>query len=134
MGRLNNWSEILTSHIEEWRNKSFQWGKYDCAMFCLSAEKKMCGSSRFEDYLGIYSSASGSAKALIKLGRGKLSDSVSQRLPEISANEARRGDVGLISTPEGDALCLVVGDKVAAMGKNGLVFLAMDAVKKAWRV
>jgi hypothetical protein len=28
----------------------------------------------------------------------------------------------------------VIGDKVAAMGKDGLVFLPLSAAKKAWKV
>jgi hypothetical protein len=55
-------------------------------------------------------------------------------LREIKVLEAQRGDVALIDTPLGDALSLVVGDKVAAMGKDGLIFLPLMAAKKAWKV
>ena len=134
MERLADWPDRLDRHIEEWRKKPFIWGRSDCALFCLYAEKSICGKSRFEDYLGIYESAKGSIRALTKLGRGSLADSVADRLPEIDVDQAGRGDVGLIDTPEGDALSLVVGDKVAAMGKDGLVFLPREAMKRAWRV
>jgi len=134
MGRLVDWPTRLNDHIEEWRHKKFEWGKADCALFCLYAEKAICGASRFDDFIGKYRSAAGSAKALLKIGAGDLAASVGARLREIKVLEAQRGDVALIDTPDGDALSLVVGDKVAAMGKDGLVFLPLSAAKKAWKV
>ena len=134
MGRVVDWPDRLQAHIEEWRHKKFEWGKADCALFCLYAEKAICGSSRFDDFIGQYRSAAGSVKTLLKIGGGDLSASVGARLREIKPSEAQRGDVALIDTPLGDALSLVVGDRVAAMGKDGLIFLPLDAAKKAWKV
>jgi len=134
MGRLADWPTRLNDHIEEWRHKKFEWGKADCALFCLYAEKAMCGSSRFDDFIGKYRSAAGSVKALLKIGAGDLAASVGARLDEIDPIKAQRGDVALIDTPDGDALSLVIGDKVAAMGKDGLVFLPLSAAKQAWKV
>ena len=134
MGRLVDWPTRLNNHIEEWRHKKFEWGKADCALFCLYAEKAICGSSRFDDFIGKYRSAAGSARALLKIGAGDLATSVGARLREIKVLEAQRGDVALIDTPLGDALSLVVGDKVAAMGKDGLIFLPLMSAKKAWKV
>jgi len=134
MGRVVDWPDRLQAHIEEWRHKKFEWGKADCALFCLYAEKAICGSSRFDDFIGQYRSAAGSVKALLKIGGGDLAASVGARLREIKPSEAQRGDVALIDTPLGDALSLVVGDRVAAMGKDGLIFLPLDAAKQAWKV
>ena len=134
MGRVVDWPDRLQANIEEWRHKKFEWGKADCALFCLYAEKAICGSSRFDDFIGQYRSAAGSVKALLKIGGGDLAASVGARLREIKPSEAQRGDVALIDTPLGDALSLVVGDRVAAMGKDGLIFLPLDAAKKAWKV
>lgn len=134
MGRLIDWPDRLNAHIEEWRHKSFEWGKYDCALFCLYAEKAMYGSSRFEDFVGQYSTDIGSIKALKKFGSGDLIKTVSDRLEEIPVMMANRGDVASIDTPEGDALSLVVGDKVASIGKDGLVFLPLTSAKRAWKV
>jgi len=134
MARLDDWPDRLAAHVEEWRHKPFKWGRYDCAMFCLLGEKAMCGDSRFADYVGNYESPKGSVRLLRRLGNGDLAENVAQRLPEVPPQKAGRGDVGLIDTPDGDALSLIVGDKVAAMGKDGLVFLPRDAVKRAWKV
>ena len=134
MGRVVDLPDRLQAHIEEWRHKKFEWGKADCALFCLYAEKAICGSSRFDDFIGQYRSAAGSVKTLLKIGGGDLAASVGARLREIKPSEAQRGDVALIDTPLGDALSLVVGDRVAAMGKDGLIFLPLDAAKKAWKV
>ena len=131
MGRLVDWPTRLNDHIEEWRHKKFEWGKADCALFCLYAEKAICGSSRFDDFIGKYRSAAGSARALLKIGAGDLAASVGARLREIKVLEAQRGDVALIDTPLGDALSSGVGDKVAALGKDGLIFLPLMSAKKA---
>lgn len=134
MGRLADWPTRLHDHIEEWRHKKFEWGKADCGHFCLYAEKAMCGSSRFEDWIGQYSSQKGFARFLVKMGVDDLAAGVGARLSEIEVIKAQRGDVTLIDTPDGDALSLVVGDKVAAMGKDGLIFLPVMSAKKAWKV
>jgi len=134
MGRLVDWPTRLNDHIEEWRHKKFEWGKSDCGHFCLYAEKAICGASRFDDWIGQYSSQNGFARFLVKMGLGDLATSVGARLREIKVLEAQRGDVALIDTPLGDALSLVVGDKVAAMGKDGLIFLPLMSAKKAWKV
>ena len=134
MGRLVDWPDRLQAHIEEWRHKKFEWGKSDCGHFCLYAEKAMCGASRFDDWIGQYSSQNGFARFLVKMGGNDLAASVGARLREINPSKAQRGDVALIDTPDGSALSLVIGDKVAAMGKDGLIFLPLDAAKKAWKV
>ena len=134
MGRLADWPDRLTSHIEEWRHKKFEWGKTDCGHFCFYAEKAMCGVTRFEDCIGQFSSQKGFARFLVKIGDGDLAASVGARLSEIEPMKAQRGDMALIDTPEGDALSLVIGEKVAAMGADGLVFLPLNAAKKAWKV
>ena len=68
------------------------------------------------------------------MGVDDLAAGVGARLSEIEVIKAQRGDVALIDTPDGDALSLVVGDKVAAMGKDGLIFLPVMSAKKAWKV
>lgn len=134
MGRLANWPDRLTDHIEKWRSKKFRWGTSDCSMFVLQAEKAICGESRFQDFVGKYKSEDGSRRALEEFGAGTLEATLDDRLEVIDIKFAMRGDVGLIETPEGDALSLVIGNQVAAMSKTGLVFLPLSAVKKVWRV
>jgi len=134
MGRLVDWPERLAAHIEDWRYKKFEWGKADCALFCFNAEIAMCGQSRFEDFSGQYKTPTGSLKALIKFGKGDLDKSVSEKLQAVDISKAQRGDVALIDTDQGDALSLVIGNKLAAMGHDGLVFLPITAAKKAWRI
>lgn len=134
MGRLADWPTRLNDHIEEWRHKKFEWGKSDCGHFCLYAEKAMCGSSRFEDWIGEYSTQKGLARLMIKMGAENLAAIFGARLNEIEPYKAQRGDFALIDTLLGDALSLVVGKKVAAMSKNGLIFLPLSAAKQAWKV
>jgi len=134
MARLDDWPDRLAAHVEEWRHKPFKWGRYDCAMFCVYGEKAICGETRFDDYVGQYQTPKGSLRILRQIGNGDLADNVAQRLSEVAPPEAGRGDWALIDTPDGDALSLIVGDKVAAMGRDGLVFLPREAVKRAWKV
>jgi len=134
MGRLADWPDRLQDHIEKWRNKKFRWGTADCSMFVLQAEKAMYGESRFQDFVGSYRSEKGSQVALAELGMGTLKETLDDRLEPILVKRAMRGDVALIDTPEGDALSLVIGQQLAAMSKEGLIFLPLQAAKKAWRV
>ena len=134
MGRLSDWPDKLAEHVEAWRNKKFRWGRYDCALFCLNAEKVMTGSTRFPEFINTYSSEKGSIEALAGAGFDSLESLVDARLEQIKLTMAQRGDVALISTPNGDALSLVIGNHLAAMGRSGLVFLPVSEAKKAWRV
>ena len=134
MGRLANWPDRLAEHIEKWRNKKFRWGTSDCSMFVLQAEKAMCGESRFQDFVGQYKSEDGSKKALEEIGKGSLEATLDDRLEVVNVKSAMRGDVALIETPDGDALSLVIGNQIAAMSKQGLVFVPLSAAKKVWRV
>lgn len=134
MGRVSNWPDKLVEHIEAWRHKKFRWGRNDCALFCLNAEKVMTGSTRFPEFINAYTSEKGSIEALEVAGFDSLESLVDARLENIKLTMAQRGDVALISTPNGDALSLVIGNQLAAMGKEGLVFLPISEAKKAWRV
>lgn len=134
MGRLADWPDRLAQHIEKWRNRKFRWGTSDCSMFVLQAEKAMCGESRFQDFVGSYSSEKGSVEALSEIGEGSLEATVDARLQSIPIKMAKRGDVALIETQDGDALSLVIGNQIAAMSKQGLVFMPLSAAKKVWSV
>lgn len=103
-------------------------------MFCLNAEKAITGSTRFPEFINAYSSEKGSIEALEAAGFDSMESLVDARLDQVKVAMAQRGDVALISTPTGDALSLVLGNQLAAMGKNGLVFLPISEAKKAWRV
>lgn len=134
MGRVNNWPDKLAEHVEAWRHKKFRLGRYDCALFCLNAEKAITGSTRFPEFVNAYSSEKGSIEALAGAGFDSMESILDSRLEQIKLTMAQRGDVALISTPNGDALSLVLGNQLAAMGKDGLVFLPVSEAKKAWRI
>jgi hypothetical protein len=134
VGRVSNWPDKLAEHVEAWRHKKFRWGRNDCALFCLNAEKALTGSTRFPEFINAYTSEKGSIAALEAAGFATMEDLVDARLEQIKPAMAGRGDVALISTPNGDALSLVIGNQLAAMGKEGLVFLPLSEAKKAWRV
>ena len=132
MARLNDWEARLAQHIEDWRYRKFEYGKADCALFCLHAEIAMYGKSRFEHFLGQYKTHIGSLKALKKLGAGNLVDTVADKLEEIPLAMARRGDVGCVDVPDGDGLVIILGDKTAGMADDGLNFLPIGQTKRAW--
>lgn len=134
MGRLADWPDRLTDHIEKWRFKKFRWGISDCSMFCLYAEKAMCGESRFQDFVGKYRSEDGATRVLQEYGQETLRKTIDLRLETISANHAMRGDIALIDTNQGDGLGLVIGQQIAAMSQEGLIFFPLSHGKKFWRI
>lgn len=134
MGRLIDWPDRLEDHVEKWRNKKFKWGIADCSMFVLEAERAICGKSRFDDFVGEYKTEKQSKEALKRFGKETLEATLDDRLEITCVTMAQRGDVALIDTPEGDGLSLVLGPNLAAMGKDGLVFLPIDSAKKVWKV
>ena len=54
--------------------------------------------------------------------------------PEIAPVFARRGDVALIDTANGEALAVCAGAAFAAAGPTGLLMAPLAAARRAWRI
>ena len=133
--RLADWDKRLAGYIEEVRHISFEWGRHDCFTFAVKCEEAVSGVTRFPElYKAEYHSQFGANKAFMKNGYRGMVDCINRRCVEINQNMLRRGDWAAFDTPEGLAIGVYAGNKVVAVGENGLVFVEPKDVKKAWEI
>lgn len=139
--RVDNWPTILQSYIAEARAREFSWGDFDCCLFPCDVILAMTGLDPARSFRGKYKSKRGAYGQLRRQYGGGVREAADAILggelefPEVGRAFAQRGDVGLISTPDGDALALCVGARwVIPNPVEGLTYIGTGEVIKAWRV
>lgn len=142
MKRLQHWDRLLPAHTHgDGRGKSFEWGKFDCALAACDAIKAITGVDPGEKFRGAYSTAE-EAGALIAAAGGTFGDfaaaiAAEYGMQEVGPRLARRGDVVWVDngTPEG-ALGIVdlTGTRAACAATTGRLLIPMRRWRRAWRV
>ena len=140
--RAEGWEARLREAVEAAREKPFEWGTNDCALFAADCVRAMTGTDLAAAFRGKYTTASGARRALMRFGEGSLEATVMAVLGEpIVPTLARRGDVVLFQSfppgapPDGiEALAVCLGEVAASPGPQGLTYVPMSEWLKAWRV
>lgn len=133
MKRFNDWPTRLAAFIEARRARAFSRGVSDCCMFVADAVEAMTGVDYAARWRGFYTSDKAAFRLLRDYG-GVVGVATMMLGPAVPAALAGRGDVVVIDAPEGEALALCVGDKIAVQGRDGIIFLPMSAAKAAWKI
>jgi hypothetical protein len=131
--RRPDWERHLVAAIEN--TPGFAWGEADCCTFAARIVLAMTGQDLLAVFRGRYQTARGALR-FIRQGGG-LELLISQRLgpPLPRVAQARRGDIVLARTLEGEpTVAICAGDKLAAQGMAGAVFLPLAAGVAAWSV
>lgn len=133
--RVAGWEKNLNETIETYRSEPFDWGTNDCFTFAVRCEESVCGKTRFPElYKAEYTNQFGSMRAFMREGYYGMIDCLHQRLDEIDMAVAQRGDWAAIGTPDGLAVGVLTGDKIAVTGEKGLLFFDYAQSVKAWRI
>jgi len=133
--RIAGWEANLIETIETYRHEPFAWSKNDCFTFAVRCEEAVCGRTRFPElYKAEYKNRFGSMRAFMREGYYGMIDCMDQRLDEIDMRVARRGDWSVVGTPDGLAVGVLTGDKIAVTGEKGLVFFDYAEGLKTWRI
>lgn len=133
IARAPDWERRLMAGVAH--TPAFQWGAADCCTFAARLVLDMTGRDLLAVFRGKYQTARGALR-LINAGGG-LELLISQRLgpPLARVALARRGDIVLARTRAGEpTVGICVGDKIAAQGLAGAVFLPLLAGVTAWSV
>jgi len=133
--RLSDWDKRFTAYIEDVRYTPFMWGKHDCFTFAVKCEEAISGVTRFPElYKAKYHSQFGANKAFMKNGYRGMIDCVNRRCIPINVNMLQRGDWCALDMPGGIVIGVCTGNKIAATGQNGLVFLDIKDAKSGWSI
>lgn len=134
--RAEDWPERLADCLEAARRKPFAWGKHDCVLFAADVVLAITGTDPAAGARGQYHDAAGARRWL---GSRTLADALVEVLGDpIRPAFAQRGDLVILGMerdrhwPEAAGVCL--GERAAAPGDEGLIFLPMSEALLAWRV
>jgi len=131
--RPDDWPERLAQFIEANRYTSFDWGTHDCSQFVIKCEIAITGETKFADSIGKYKTAKGAAYHVKRKGFDGLWDFVSSRYTEIERGFANRGDVVGHITPDGQSVGILIGNSIACVGDEGLIFSPISEAHRFWR-
>jgi hypothetical protein len=136
MTRHEDWPIRLNAAIDAARDRPFEWGTHDCALFAFNIVRDLTGIDYASAYRGNYHTAQGAARALRKQGKGTLRATVGGVLgTEVPPPTARRGDLLLWCQPKrGDTIGVCIDDRGAFVGPAGLVFVPVKDCEAAWHV
>jgi hypothetical protein len=133
--RRQDWPLRLNAWLDSVREKPFSWGAHDCVMGAADAVKMMTDEDPAKAYRGRYVTRTEAARVLVEHGGLEAMVTAALGAPLSNPKFAQRGDLVLVdSGAEGPAIAVVILDKAAAPGPEGVVFVPMEAWQKAWRV
>ncbi len=145
----HDFPERLHAAIRARRDRPFEWGRNDCALFACDLLQAVSGIDFAAPFRGKYKSARGAARILKRYGGAGLPasarttaglEAVVEKIAEARKREevkplmAQRGDLVLLDMPEGPALGVCLGAWVAAAGETGMVRVELREARRAWRV
>jgi len=128
--RLDGWEKRLDSIIQA--NEPFAWGTNDCCMFAVRCVEAITGVDHGKKYCG-YKTGLGAMKRLNKYGGVEGIATACLGEPK-SIKLAKRGDVVMHNISDGLSLGICLGDKIAGVDDDGIVFLPVSAGIQAWGV
>lgn len=141
--RFHDWPSRLLRTVAEHRRKPFCWGGHgggsDCCLFVCDCILAMTGRDPAAPFRGRYRTAGGAYRALRRYCGGGLGDiAAACGYAEIAPAMAQRGDAVLVHAPEcqpeGVALGLCMGVRIATQSVAGLVFVPRARAVRAWRI
>lgn len=140
--RLDDWQQRLGEVIRAAAGKPFQWGAHDCALFACDAVLAMTGKDPAASFRGKYKTKRGAYGALKRFAGGGLKETFAKLADQFgfiqldNAAFAKRGDVVLLDTPEGDALAVVdlTGRHCLVVSEKGLITKPLSDATCAWAI
>lgn len=133
--RYSDWPARLAAYIGAVRDRPFEWGRFDCALFAAGAVMALTGRDPAAGLAGTYADAVGAARTLRALSAADVEHLATLRLGDpIPPALAQRGDVVSVDTDAGPALGVCLGGTAAVPGPAGLEFLAAPLWRHAWRL
>jgi hypothetical protein len=132
MSRLPDWEHRLFAFIAEHRDRPFQWGSWDCALFATACAAEITGEDRAAAFRDRYSDKAGAMQALRDVGSGTLLRTLDSLYPRKAMPFAGRGDLVWFKGCVG--VCLGADTMFIEEGESGLTPIPRALCSKAWSV
>ncbi|WP_420013916.1 DUF6950 family protein [Tateyamaria sp.] len=128
--RKPDWPVQLSAYLTRAENRTFRYGRWDCALFVAGAVRAMTG---FDPAYGLrgYSGKAGAASKLDELGISAWPDLVADR--RIDPAEMRVGDIAAIGDDLAGAVC--VGAQLKVLHPmSGIGLVPRSAVAQGFKI
>lgn len=136
MKRYSFWRTALADYVHRVAHLSFQWGEHDCALFAAGAVEVMTGEDIAAPYRGRYKTMAGGLRAMRKTGHDDHVAYFASLFEEIHPSHATVGDIAVIAIDEGEALGVVQGERIYAIGpgETRIGTVPLGRASRAFRV
>lgn len=143
MIRSADWEQKLFAAVAFNRNRPFEWGKHDCALFACNVIQDMTGTDLAASFRGRYSTALGAARAIRGFTNGGDLEALAAKIceqhnaSEVDIKLARRGDVVIVESGDAQKALSIVGPDgsfALGAGPDGLTRIPLTQWKRAWRI
>jgi hypothetical protein len=133
MMRRYDWTSKLYEQIEAHASRAFCWGANDCCLFAARVVDAMCDSTHEATLSAKYNDEQ---TAIDYIGRsGGIASAVDTFIGEHKVKgRPIRGDVVLFDNENGETLGICLGQKIVAMGHNGVVYVRSPKVICYWSI
>lgn len=132
MIRHDEWDKALSRAVRSHATQPGQWGVSDCLTFPRDCVEAMTGERLFPKVK--YTTEKGAALAMKRLGFATIGDLIASVLPEQPRLLAGRGDVVTVEVAGETRGGVVTGSGVAVKTLDGLVYLPLAAITRAFKV
>lgn len=136
MKRRQDWPSRLAACVESARDKPFQWGSHDCALFVADAVASMTDQDIAAPWRGTYASEIEARALMREICGGDLRALWTKAFGPAMNNPlmAQRGDCVLVENDGREVSAILIGGGVAvAPGPDSLEAMPADRVVAAWR-
>lgn len=112
--------------------KKFKWGKWDCVIWCGTVINSITYRDEdiFNGWAFRYKTKKGAYAYLKRKGFDSLTALADNYFTQTTVEMSMRGDLVLMD----DFFAINYGDKVAAVGEEGLIKIPIEMATKSWRV
>lgn len=132
MSRRADWHDKMWAAIDAHMDAQFDYGKTDCCLFTARVVDAFCDTEH-EKTLSEHYKDEATALAYIEVSGG-LEAAVSTYLGQSKVGRAQRGDVVMFNGARGQTLGICVGQTIASVYSDGVVFLPRSLSICYWTV
>lgn len=139
--RYNDWQSRLSLYLSSVKDKPFEWGAHDCALFSCNCILQETGDDPAAWFRGKYSTKAAAYQALKEFAGGGLEETAvkittARNYPEVLPLMAQRGDVALCNMGGNDTLGIIsfTGRHVLIAADVGIAAHPLSIIRRAWRV
>tara|TARA_R110000751_G_scaffold307640_1_gene430337 strand:- start:26960 stop:27394 length:435 start_codon:yes stop_codon:yes gene_type:complete len=135
--RFPDWPERLAAIVEERRETPFYYGQRDCGAFASDVALALTGEDPAAWLRGRYEDEDTLDAILAE--RGGFEAAVDQTMADYGSPEcppafAARGDWALVEVGNVTALGVVLDDRIAVTGLDGLRFIPLRYARRTWAI